>query len=90
MDITGNRKAKMEYSNYQRDIVEKYSISLEGWSHPTWGCLSKLSNNIGLLEELLLNLRRGTCRWVKLTPAELKEKREQYERAVAAGEKQAL
>ncbi|CAL1697547.1 unnamed protein product [Somion occarium] len=70
-DITGNKDSQMKYVNYERDIVQRYGIELQGWTHSEWTTPRKMSTSLPPLETLLHALRTDQCRFVKLTKAQL-------------------
>ncbi|GBE84395.1 hypothetical protein SCP_0603740 [Sparassis crispa] len=86
VEITGNSKAVMNYVNYERDIVLKYGITLQGWTHEKWANPSDLSTSLLPLRTLLAALESGTCKFEQLTSEELKKRTEEYDQKVAAGE----
>lgn len=61
----------MNYTNYERKIVERFSIALTGW--PFDGPVKNPANLGGraALGKLLNALESETCTWVKLTATEL-------------------
>jgi len=79
--------AKMNYTNYERAIVEHYGVELKGWPFellPVWnpsrigGCKS-----VQLLINTLIN---ETCKWMKLTEEELADRITSNHARQAAGE----
>ncbi|GBE84240.1 hypothetical protein SCP_0602180 [Sparassis crispa] len=86
VEITRNSKAVMNYVNYERDIVLKYGITLQGWTHEKWANPSDLSTSPPPLRTLLAALESGTCKFEQLTSEELKKRTEEYDQKVAAGE----
>ncbi|KLO07569.1 hypothetical protein SCHPADRAFT_945183 [Schizopora paradoxa] len=85
IDATGNERAVMNYTNTHREIVMKYGIRLEGWSHKKWANPSELGSQLGPLQTLLKDLRKDKCRFVKCTPQELQDLQEKYEKDIADG-----
>lgn len=75
----------MNYTNTHREIVMKYGIRLEGWSHPKWANPSELGSKLAPLQQLLKDLRDDTCRFVKCTPQELQDLQAKHELDIAQG-----
>lgn len=86
VDITGNPNATMQYARYEQDIVQRYGIVLEGWTYENFVNPSELSTSIPALCELHDALTNGTCRFVKLTAAQKKEREVSYQAKISAGE----
>ena len=86
VDITGNTKAIMHYTNYEVDIVQRYNVVLEGWTYENLVNPSELSNSLPPLKALLSALDEGACRFVKLTAAQAKEREAAYDAKVASGD----
>ena len=82
---TGNPKAVMQYKHYERDIVIRYGIEMEGWTHTMFACPASLPMEIEPLQKLLEALDNGTCRFRSLTYAEREERKRTYEAKVANG-----
>ncbi|CAL1708806.1 unnamed protein product [Somion occarium] len=70
-EITGNNDAQMQYIKYEKDIVQRYGIELQGWTHSEWTTPRKMSTSLPPLETLLNALRSDACKFVKLTKAQL-------------------
>jgi hypothetical protein len=75
----------MNYLNYERQIVEKYSVELTGW--PIHGPIC----NPGKLDSAdLAILRRAlvdeVCKWRKLTEEEAKDRETSNQQRAACGE----
>lgn len=68
-NIKGN--SKMNYTNYERQITEKFGVVLCGW--PLSGHVRNPAKVGGTaeVEKLLDALKSGKCKWVKLTAEEL-------------------
>lgn len=63
----------MNYANYERSIIHKYHVKLDGW--PT-GIPFATPHSISTIDEIRLlrhHLVEKQCKWVKLTDAEVKE-----------------
>ncbi|PCH43996.1 hypothetical protein WOLCODRAFT_141380 [Wolfiporia cocos MD-104 SS10] len=86
VEITGNQKAVMNYKNYEKDIVCRYSIELIGWTHKKWANPSDLSTSLPPLQKLLDALKSGECRFIRLSAAALLERKKEYARKLDAGE----
>ncbi|KAF8512929.1 hypothetical protein BU17DRAFT_95798 [Hysterangium stoloniferum] len=68
-EITGLDNVQMQYSNYERDIVQHFGVELVGWTAEFINP-SQLSNALAPLQELADTLEAGTCKFVWLTTAE--------------------
>lgn len=77
---------KMNYTNYERNIVEHRSFVLVGWplGGPVWNP-SKVGGRSGV-ESLLRALHQGSCHWVKLTDTELYARMKDNRARAARGE----
>ncbi|KAG1897940.1 uncharacterized protein F5891DRAFT_923198, partial [Suillus fuscotomentosus] len=76
----------MNYTNYERNIVEHRSFALVGW--PLGGPVrnpSKVGGRSGV-ESLLRALHDGSCHWVKLTDTELYARMKDNRARAARGE----
>ena len=71
--ITRDSKAKMSWENYERLVVDKYHVLLDGWPCDTMNP-SKMS--LSSLEKAVEALRNDTCKWRAITDEELAERRE--------------
>lgn len=83
--ITGNKKAIMNYVNYDTAIMRKYSVRLDGWP----GTITFASpHNICTIDEIRLlrhQLLEKTCKWVRLTREEVKRHMDEYAAHVRDG-----
>lgn len=86
VEITGNPKAIMQYANYEVDIVQRYGIVLDGWTYENLVNPSELSTSLPPLRALQSAIENGTCKFVKLTSAQAKERQEVYDAKVSSGE----
>jgi hypothetical protein len=61
----------MNYTNYERAIVERFGVTLHGW--PLSGHVQNPSKVGGSdnVQKLLSALQSETCKWVTLTDTEL-------------------
>lgn len=76
----------MQYTNYEEDIVLRYGILLEGWTHPKFNNPSNLSTSLPPLQKLLDALTSGTCHFIKLTPPQLATRKAEHAAKQASGE----
>jgi hypothetical protein len=88
VEITGNPKAVMQYVNYEEDIVIRYGVVLEGWTHEKFVNPSELSSALPPLQKLVEALKAGTCKFVKLSSAERKKREAERKKKLASGELQ--
>jgi len=81
------KDVKMNYKNYERNIVKHYGIALIGW--PVSGYVQNQSQIGGReqVETLYSALESNTCKWVKLTDVQLTTWIAQNQAWQAAGEK---
>ncbi|KAF8874762.1 hypothetical protein BD779DRAFT_1678620 [Infundibulicybe gibba] len=86
VSITGNQKATMSYANFTQDIVMRYGIDLEGWTHPTFANPSQLSTSLPPLQQLHDALQNGTCKFYKLTVAEREQREKEFNEKVKNGD----
>ncbi|KAG9091257.1 hypothetical protein FS749_016672 [Ceratobasidium sp. UAMH 11750] len=89
--ISGDPKATMSYARYERDIVDRYGIILEGWPFPV---LRNLADERASNTELALLHRRlanNECFFRKLTDAEIEARADcpDTSEATASGKKRA-
>lgn len=75
----------MSYAKYEEDVVQEYRVALEGWPFGEIAPLNTVSNSLPPLRKLRDALISGTCKWVHLTDAELREREMRIEEEVAAG-----
>ncbi|KDR64866.1 hypothetical protein GALMADRAFT_149222 [Galerina marginata CBS 339.88] len=85
VDITGDSKATMKYVDYEEQIVQKYGIELQGWTFDKFACPSSLSTSLPGLRNLLRAVNNGDCRFVKLSPLEVKARHEEREKQIEEG-----
>ena len=72
----------MQYLNYERDVVLRHGVVLEGWTHSTWANPSELSTSLEPLRKLLDALKNDTCKFTKLTREKLQKRQELYNKNV--------
>lgn len=85
--ITRVENVKMNYSNYKVDIIKQYNVVLEGWPEKVPFTPPSAMDKMDDVRRLLEDLRMGTCRWRKVTAAELKEVNTELEKEAGAGKK---
>ncbi|KAH9483800.1 hypothetical protein JR316_0003277 [Psilocybe cubensis] len=85
-DITGNQNAVMQYSRYDEDIVMRYGVVLERWTYEKLINPSALSTSLPSLKMLHEALKKGDCKFVKLTSEQKKEWEKAYMERVQKGE----
>jgi hypothetical protein len=76
----------MQYVQYHKEIVMRYSIALRGWTYPTFTNPSELSTSLPPLQELLDAIKSGKCKFVKLTAEERQAEDEKYNEKIQSGE----
>ena len=85
VDITGDKNATMKYTEYEELIVLKYSVELQGWTYDKFVCPSLLSTSLPALQALLDAINNGRCKFIKLTPAEVKTRCEECQKQINEG-----
>ncbi|KAJ7757676.1 hypothetical protein B0H14DRAFT_3598809 [Mycena olivaceomarginata] len=83
--ITGRPTIRMDYIYYKESIVLKYGIELIGWPLEHFVNPSDLSSSLPILTQVRDALKNGTCKWVKLSPADRKARKAAWDADVAAG-----
>jgi hypothetical protein len=86
VEITGNSRAIMQYARYEEDIVQRYGIELQGWTYETIINPSLVSSSLPPLRALMDALTAGTCKFVKLSASEKKEREAAYMAKIASGD----
>lgn len=76
----------MHYTRYEEEIVQRYGIVLQGWTYEDIMNPSLLSSSIPPLKALWEALVAGTCKFVKLTAAEKKEREVAYMAKIKSGD----
>jgi hypothetical protein len=76
----------MNYTNFHREVVMRYSVDLKGWPLAKFANPTDLGNSLPLLLELREALSSGHCHFVRLTHDELSAKIGAYQNHVASGE----
>ncbi|KAJ7900956.1 hypothetical protein B0H14DRAFT_2268885, partial [Mycena olivaceomarginata] len=69
IDITRDEDAKMAYTWYEEDIVQRYGVVVDGWVGPFINP-STMSTSLVNLRALAQAWKSGECRFRKLTVAE--------------------
>jgi len=75
----------VNYANYDRSIVQKYHVKLDGWPATI---PFATPHNISTVDEIRLlrhSLLEKTCKWVKLSKDEVKKHMETYAAKVKEG-----
>lgn len=75
----------MNYDNYERKVVENWGVELRGWTSAKVVNPAKLGGRPAVIA-LWKALSNESCRWEKLTEAELKDRIESNHQHEAAGE----
>lgn len=86
VQITGNPKAIMHYERYEEEIVQRYGIELQGWTYEKIMNPSMFSSSLPPLRALQAALMEGTCKFVKLSASERKEREAAYMAKITSGE----
>ncbi|KAJ3501325.1 hypothetical protein NLJ89_g9385 [Agrocybe chaxingu] len=85
MDITDNEQATMQYVNYEELVVQRYSVELVGWTCEKFINPSELSTSLPPLRRLLDAINNQECKFVKLTPLQLKKRRAEQQKKIDEG-----
>ena len=84
-EITDNANAIMHYSDYEEKIVHRYGVELINWTYEKLVNPSELSSSLPGLCQLLDAINTGSCKFIKLTQTQLKERREEHQKAIEDG-----
>lgn len=77
----------MQWVQYFRNIVTRYSVVVEGWpEHIPFANLSGASSALPQLEQLLRQWELGTTFWKRITEADLTQMRSEREARITSGE----
>lgn len=76
----------MHYTRYEEEIVQRYGIDLQGWTYEKLMNPTTLSSSLPPLKALRDALIAGTCKFVKLTAAERKEREAAYMASIESGD----
>lgn len=77
--------ALMNYTNYDMNVVQKYSVKLVGWTYTRFVSPHDI-HTIDDIRVLLAALRSGACHWMRLTKAQISTHAKEIEAREAAGE----
>jgi hypothetical protein len=83
--ITGNKKAIMNYINYDTAIMQKYNVRLDGWPATITFASPHHISTIDEIRLLRHHLLEKTCKWVGLTREEIKRHMDEYAANVRDG-----
>ena len=75
----------MYYVDYEEKIVQRYGIELVGWTYEKFVNPSELSTSLPGLQQLLDAINNGTCKFIKLTPLQLSERRHALQKDITEG-----
>ena len=75
----------MHYADYEEKIVQRYGVELIGWTYEKLVNPSELSTSLPGLRQLLEAIKTGSCKFIKLTQAQLKQRREEHQKAIEDG-----
>ena len=75
----------MHYVDYEEKVVQRHGIELVGWTYEKFVNPSELSTSLPGLQQLLDAINNGTCKFVKLTPLQLRERRQALQKNVSEG-----
>ena len=84
-EITDNANATMHYADYEEKVVQRYGVELIGWTYEKLVNPSELSTSLPGLRQLLEAINTGSCKFIKLTQAQLKQRREEHQKAIEDG-----
>ncbi|PPQ90583.1 hypothetical protein CVT25_015107, partial [Psilocybe cyanescens] len=85
-EVTGNPNAVMCYTNFEEEIVLRYGVDLIGYTYKKLVRPYELSSSLPPLQALLDALENGTCKFVKLSSQERKERQSTYSAKLTSGE----
>ncbi|KAG2338064.1 hypothetical protein BDR05DRAFT_856401, partial [Suillus weaverae] len=78
--------AKMQWVQYWRNIVKRYSVIIEGWPKQIpFANLSAVSSSLPELEMLLRKWQSGAIYWKRLTPEELEHMDKERDEGIENG-----
>ncbi|KAF9035949.1 hypothetical protein BJ165DRAFT_1313843, partial [Panaeolus papilionaceus] len=84
--ITGVEGVRMNYKNYEEQIVSKLGVKLVGWTYKQFVSPSEITG-VDDLRTLHEALTTGACHWVRLSKAQLAAHAKDLAQRRAAGEK---
>ena len=79
VEITGDDKVLMQYTHHD-ELVQKYGVELQGWTFEKLVNPSQLSTSLPGLRCLLDAINNGDCKFVKLSPLEIKKRHEELQK----------
>ncbi|KAG1724775.1 hypothetical protein EDB19DRAFT_1834028 [Suillus lakei] len=78
-EVTSKSKAKMQWADYCRNVVNPYQVTIKGWpEHIPFTNLSKASNTLPDLKHLLDCWQTGSTAWKVLDDKELAQLRREH------------
>jgi len=75
----------MHYTDYEEKVVQCYGVELIGWTYEKLVNPSELSTSLPGLRQLLEAINAGSCKFIKLTQAQLKQRRDEHQKAIEDG-----
>ena len=84
-EITNNANATMHYADYEEKVLQRYGVELIGWTYEKLVNPSELSTSLPGLHQLLEAINTGSCKFIKLSQAQLKQRREERQKAIEDG-----
>jgi hypothetical protein len=75
----------MHYTDYEEKVVQCYGVELIGWTYEKLVNPSELSTSLPGLRQLLEAINTGSCKFIKLTQTQLKQRREEHQKAIDDG-----
>ena len=75
----------MHYVDYEEKIIQRYGVELIGWTYEKLVNPNHLSMSLPGLCQLLDAINTGSCKFIKLTQAQLKHRCEEYQKAIEDG-----
>lgn len=75
----------MSYTNKLGDIIQKLGVDLVGWTHPEFKNPADLPTQLDLLEELWDALKNDTCKFIRLTDVQVRQRVEAMGKAIDEG-----
>jgi len=86
VEITQNPKAIISYTDFEEKIVLRYGVDIVGYTYDNFVNPSELSSSLPPLKALLDALNDNTCKFIKLTSSERKERETTFYSKVQSGE----
>ena len=75
----------MHYVDYEEKVVQRYGVELIGWTYEKLVNPSELSTSLPGLRTLLEAINTGSCKFIKLTKDQLKQRCEEHQKAIEDG-----